>query len=122
MKNIMVATMLAGSLSLGACAPTTYAERETLEGAGTGAVLGAAAGAGAGALIGGLGVIEGAAIGAAVGGIAGAIWADSNNDGQVDGYYQNGTYYQGRPAAPQPGYYAPPPPPPAPVYRAGERG
>ena len=120
MKKLMIATMMAGSLSLAACADT-YAERDdTLEGAGTGAAIGAAVGAGAGALVGGLGVIEGAAIGAAVGGIAGAIWADSNNDGQVDGYYQNGTYYQGRPPA-QPAY-VPPPPPPAPVYRAGERG
>jgi hypothetical protein len=63
----------------------------------TGAGLGAAAGAGAGALIGGLGILEGAAIGAAVGGIAGAVWADSNNDGCVDGYIREGQYYSGGP-------------------------
>lgn len=63
----------------------------------TGAGVGAAAGAGAGALIGGLGVLEGAVIGAAVGGLAGAIWADSNNDGCVDGYVREGQYYSGSP-------------------------
>jgi hypothetical protein len=63
----------------------------------TGAGVGAAAGAGAGALIGGLGVLEGAAIGAAVGGLAGAVWADSNNDGCVDGYVREGQYYTGSP-------------------------
>lgn len=122
MKKFMVATMMAGSLSLGACAQT-YAERETLEGAGVGAVGGGALGAAAGAVIPGVNVLEGAAIGAAVGGIAGAIYADRNNDGRVDGYYQNGTYYEGAPPPPPPaGYYAPPPPPPPPVMRAGERG
>jgi hypothetical protein len=69
----------------------------TLGSAATGAGVGAAAGAGAGALIGGLGVLEGAVIGAAVGGIAGAIWADSNNDGCVDGYVREGQYYSGSP-------------------------
>jgi hypothetical protein len=83
----------------------------------TGAVGGAALGAVAGAVIPGLSVLEGAVIGAAVGGVAGAIWADRDNDGRVDGYVQNGTYYQGAPAA-QPTYSAPPP---APV-RSGERG
>ncbi|WP_194955780.1 glycine zipper domain-containing protein [Tsuneonella amylolytica] len=58
---------------------------------------GAAVGAGAGALIGGLGVLEGAAIGAAVGGLGGAVWADSNNDGCVDGYIREGQYYSGSP-------------------------
>jgi len=66
-------------------------------GVATGAAGGAALGAGAGALIGGLGVLEGAAIGAAVGGIAGAVWADSNNDGCVDGYVREGQYYSGTP-------------------------
>jgi len=66
-------------------------------GVATGAAGGAALGAGAGALIGGLGVLEGAAIGAAVGGIAGAVWADSNNDGCVDGYVREGQYYSGSP-------------------------
>lgn len=69
----------------------------TLGGAAGGAGVGAAAGLGAGALIGGLSLLEGALIGAAVGGIAGAIWADSNNDGCVDGYVREGQYYSGSP-------------------------
>lgn len=126
MNKSLLAIVMAGSVSLGACASNSYEDQQTLQGAGTGAAIGAAAGAGAGALIGGLGVLEGAAIGAAVGGIAGAIWADQNNDGVADGYYQNGTYYPGAPAA---NTYQAAPPPPAPVYappppvsRAGERG
>ena len=54
-------------------------------------------GAGAGALINGLSVPAGALIGAAVGGLAGAVWADSNNDGCIDGYIRNGQYYSGAP-------------------------
>ena len=80
----------------------------------TGALGGAALGAVAGAAIPGLSVIEGAVIGAAVGGLAGAVWADSNNDGRVDGYIYNGQYYQGQPPAG-------PAPMPAPVG-VGERG
>ena len=81
-----------------------------------GAVGGAALGAAAGALIPGLSILEGAVIGAAVGGVAGAVWADRDNDGRVDGYIQNGQYYQGGPAAaaPAPTYTAP--------ARSGERG
>ena len=80
-----------------------------------GAALGGAAGAGVGAAT-GLGVLEGAIAGAVVGGVAGALWADSNNDGCVDGYTREGQYY---PGAPQQQYqqqqpnYAP---------RRGERG
>jgi hypothetical protein len=65
--------------------------------AAVGAAGGAAVGAGAGALIGGLSIPAGALIGAAVGGLGGAIWADSNNDGCVDGYIRNGQYYSGGP-------------------------
>jgi len=61
-----------------------------------------------------LSVPVGALIGAAVGGLAGAVWADSNNDGCVDGYISNGQYYAGAPA-PQPAYST------APAY-TGERG
>lgn len=126
MNRSLVAVMMAGSLSLGACATTDpYASNSdnTIQGVGTGAILGGAAGAGVGALVGG--PLAGALIGAAVGGIAGAVWADRNNDGQTDGYYQNGTYYEGAPV--QGAYQAPPPAPyyppaPAPVYRSGERG
>ncbi len=87
----------------------------------TGAGIGAGAGAVAGALLPGVGILGGAVAGAVIGGIAGAVWADQNNDGQVDGYVQNGSYYQGAPAgytgqqtAPQPAYTAP--------VRTGERG
>ena len=81
----------------------------------TGAVAGAALGAVAGAVIPGVSVLQGAVIGAAVGGLAGAVWADRNNDGQVDGYIYNGQYYQGAPAA---GTTAPAPTP----VMSGERG
>ena len=74
-------------------------------------VAGAAVGAGAGALIGGISVLEGAAIGAAIGGLGGAVWADSNNDGCVDGYVREGQYYSGAPAQQ-----------PAGVAYTGERG
>ncbi len=80
----------------------------------TGAGIGAGLGAVAGAVIPGVSILQGAVIGAAVGGLAGAVWTDSNNDGQVDGYMYNGQYYQGGPATTT-----------APVYsapRAGERG
>ena len=76
----------------------------------TGAGVGAAAGLGVGALASGVGLLEGALVGAAVGGLAGAIWADSNNDGCVDGYMREGRYYSGGPVV-------------QPVsYRTGERG
>src|SRR6478735_1212706 len=92
--------------------------RSVLGGAATGALGGAALGAAAGAVIPGLGVLQGAVIGAAVGGLAGAVWADRNNDGMVDGYVQNGQYYQGAPAGAAPA--------PAPTYSSpasrGERG
>lgn len=112
MKSAMV-ILAAGTLAAG-CATDPYGD-DTLESAGTGAALGAVAGAGVGAVVGGLSPIEGALIGAAVGGIAGAVWADRDNDGQADGYYYNGTYYEGRPPAPPPPMYE------APV-RSGERG
>jgi phage tail tape-measure protein len=115
LNKTISAIVVAGSLSLGACASNGYEQTSTLEGAGTGAAIGAVGGAGVGALVGGLSPIEGALIGAAVGGIAGAIWADRDGDGRADGYYHNGTYYQGRPPEPPP-YQAPPP-----AY-SGERG
>jgi len=88
----------------------------------TGAGIGAGIGAVAGAILPGVGILGGALAGAVVGGIAGAVWADQNNDGQVDGYVQNGSYYQGAPAGysgqqtttQQPVYTAP--------VRSGERG
>jgi hypothetical protein len=95
MRKTFTAVLLAGSISLGACA-TNERDEARLEGAGTGAVVGGALGAGVGALAGD--AIAGAAIGAGIGGLAGAVWADANNDGRVDGYRRNGQYYPGEPA------------------------
>ena len=59
-----------------------------------------------------------------MGGLAGAVYADRNNDGQADGYYRGGQYYEGAPT--QDAYNTPPPapyyPPAPPVRRSGERG
>lgn len=95
MKKTMVAALLAGSLSLTACASVDDARMSDV---GTGAAVGAAGGAALGAAVGGVGILEGAVVGAAIGGLAGAVWSDANNDGYADGYTQNGTYYQGRPS------------------------
>ena len=97
MKNLMMAALLAGSVSLSACATNGMNDRMAGDVA-QGAAVGAVGGAALGAVVPGIGVIEGAAIGAGIGGIAGAVWADNNNDGYADGYYQNGTYYAGQPA------------------------
>ena len=105
MKKPILAALMAGSMSLSACATGGYND-PALEGAGTGAVVGGLAGAGVGAVVGGLSPIAGAAIGAAVGGIAGAVWADQNNDGYADGYVREGQYYQGAPQGYNSGAYA----------------
>lgn len=99
MNKSMIAVLLAGSMSLGACATNGgMGDNETLGDVGQGAAIGAVAGAGLGAVVGGLSPIQGAAIGAAVGGIAGAVWSDSDNDGYADGYVREGRYYQGSPS------------------------
>ena len=108
----MIAVLLAGSMSLGAC---TSVDDARMADVGTGAAVGAAGGATVGALAGGVGVVEGAIVGAAIGGLAGAVWSDANNDGRVDGYTYNGRYYEGTPTT------NPPPAAPAPMG-AGERG
>ena len=87
----------------------------TLRRVATGALGGAALGVAAGALIPGLGIVEGAVIGAAIGGLAGAVWTDNDRDGRVDGYTQNGQYYQGQPQGYNPNTA------PAPM-QSGERG
>ena len=92
MRKSIMAVMLATSVSLAGCASTPR-NGDIAQGAAGGAALGAAAGA----VIPGVSVIEGAAVGAGIGGLAGAVWADNNNDGYVDGYVQNGTYYSGTP-------------------------
>jgi hypothetical protein len=95
MKKTALALALASTVSLSACASTS---NDDLSRAATGAALGAAGGAAVGAVIPGVSVITGAAVGAGIGGLAGAVWADQNNDGQADGYVQNGQYYQGAPS------------------------
>lgn len=94
MRNTILAALMAGAVSLSACATNDPMAGDIAEGA----AYGAAAGVAGGALIPGVSVIEGAAIGAAIGGLAGAVWADRNNDGHVDGYVQNGQYYAGTPS------------------------
>jgi predicted small secreted protein len=94
MKKAIIAVLLAGSMSLGACATT---DSRMAGDVAQGAAVGAVGGAAIGAVVPGVNVIEGAAIGAGIGGLAGAVWADNNNDGYADGYVQNGTYYAGTP-------------------------
>ena len=93
MRKSMIAVLLAGTLSLGACATDSRTAGDIAQGA----AIGAAGGAAVGAVVPGVNVIEGAAVGAAIGGLAGAVWADNNNDGYADGYVSNGTYYAGTP-------------------------
>ena len=93
MKKTMMAMLLAGTISLGACATDSRTQGNIAQGAAIGAVGGAALGA----VVPGINVIEGAAIGAGIGGLTGAVWADNNGDGYADGYVSNGSYYQGTP-------------------------
>jgi|RhiMetStandDraft_4_1073278.scaffolds.fasta_scaffold152686_2 hypothetical protein len=94
MRRSMIAILLAGTISLSACAT----DSEQAGNIAQGAAIGATGGAAVGAVVPGVNVIEGAAIGAAVGGLVGAVWADNNGDGYADGYVQNGTYYSGTPS------------------------
>src|SRR5215218_8741079 len=110
MRKSILALTLASTVALGACASNPRVAQD--------AAIGAVGGAAVGAVVPGVSVIEGAAVGAAIGGLAGAIWSDTNNDGRVDGYVQNGQYYAGAPTGA--------PPMAAPTYSAptssGERG
>jgi hypothetical protein len=94
MKARIVTLLAAASLPLAAC--TNMQDDSALQTVGTTAAVGAAGGLGVAAVTGG-DLLTGAAIGAAVGGLAGAVWHDNNNDGRVDGYVHNGTYYAGQP-------------------------
>jgi hypothetical protein len=89
MRKSILAMTLASTAALGACATNSRVAE--------GAAIGGVGGAAVGAVVPGVSVIEGAAVGAAIGGLAGAAWADSNNDGYVDGYMYNGQYYPGTP-------------------------
>jgi len=82
MRKSVIAVLLAGTLSLGACTTSSEQAGNIAQGA----AVGAAGGAAVGAVVPGVNVIEGAAVGAAIGGLAGAVWADNNNDGYADGY------------------------------------
>ncbi len=93
MKKSVLAIALASSISLGACASNSRMAGDAAEGA----AYGGAAGAAVGAVVPGVSVIEGAAVGAVIGGLGNAVWSDRNNDGYVDGYVQNGQYYEGTP-------------------------
>ena len=93
MRKSMIAILLAGTISLSACATDSRTSGDIAQGT----AIGAASGAAVGAVVPGVNVIEGAAVGAAIGGLAGAVWADNNNDGYADGYVSNGTYYAGTP-------------------------
>lgn len=96
MNRSAIAIVLAGSISLGACA--TRSDQGTLESAATGAAVGAVGGAAVGAVVPGISTIEGAVAGAAIGGLSGAVWADNDGDGNADGYVREGQYYEGRPS------------------------
>ena len=63
MRKSMIAVLLAGSMTLGAC---TSVDDARMSDVATGAAVGAAGGAAVGALTGGVGVVEGAAVGAAM--------------------------------------------------------
>src|SRR5207237_2735597 len=103
MRKSFLALTLASTAVLGACASNPRVAE--------GAAIGAAGGAAVGAVVPGVSVIEGAAVGAAIGGLAGAVWADTNNDGYVDGYMYNGQKYAGAPTGYHPTTTGAPPRP-----------
>ncbi len=75
MKRFVLASTLAASLAVSACAtdPYGYNNNPQAQRAVTGAAIGGAAGAVAGAVIPGISPIGGAALGAVLGGVAGAV-------------------------------------------------
>lgn len=87
MRTLMTGLILAGSLSMGACAydPYTGTER-TVRDAAVGAAAGAAVGAGVGAVVGGISPGEGAAIGAVGGAVVGAATSNDNRRWYRDEY------------------------------------
>ena len=94
MRNVLMASLLAGSL---ACAASAQAPKANVTANN---------------------VLDGAIAGAVVSGRSGAIWADQDHDGRVDGYTYNGQYYVGAPAT----VSVPMPPINQPTNRTGERG
>jgi len=83
-KTFKLMTIVAGGLSMGACATTDpygydrYGDRNNgqVGRAATGAAVGAAAGAAVGAVVGGVSTVEGAVAGAVAGGVIGAVTGD----------------------------------------------
>ena len=94
MRTVLMASLLAGSLT---CAASAQAPRANVTANN---------------------VLDGAIAGAVVSGRPGAIWADQDHDGRVDGYTYNGQYYVGAPAT----ISVPVPPINQPTNRTGERG
>lgn len=101
MRNPIIGLLVAGSLSLGACASNGYgrggyydrqANRNEAQGALVGAAIGAGVGAAAGSVVDGVSTGEGAVAGAVVGGLVGAATANNNDrrwyrDNRGDCYY-----------------------------------
>jgi MFS family permease len=98
MRKLLMGVVIAGSMSLGACATPYGADRYSDRNQGqmgrtvAGAGIGAAVGAGVGAVVGGVSAGQGAAVGALAGAAIGA--ATSNNqrwypDNRGDCYYVN---------------------------------
>ena len=88
-KKMILAALMAGSMSLGACA-TDGMNSQMAGDVRRGALR--RRGRWRGRLRGSfraLALSKALAIGAGIGGLAGAVWADNNNDGYADGYYQN---------------------------------
>lgn len=78
MKKAMMATLVAGSLTLGACATTgdpyyNDGRGNTASRAATGAAVGAAVGAGVGAVVPGVSTVQGAVAGGIAGAVLGAV-------------------------------------------------
>ena len=99
-KSVQIVTVLAASLSLGACATTgdRYGNRystndDQLGRAAAGAAIGGAVGAGFGAAVDGVTPVEGAAVGAVAGAAIGAATANDRRwyrDSQGYCYYVDG--------------------------------
>ena len=94
MRNVLMASLLTGSLACSASAQTPRVNVPANN------------------------VLDGAIAGAVVSGRPGAIWADQDHDGRVDGYTYNGQYHVGAPAT----ISVPVSPVNQPSNRTGERG
>ena len=76
MKRLVLASVIAASVSVSGCATDPYGYNQTdpqVRRAATGAAIGGALGAATGAVVGGVNPVTGAAVGAILGGVAGAV-------------------------------------------------